>query len=64
MVSMVYTITLLNIRRRKKVMTDRQIDRQKDRISYLRLEPFCGRGRGKSALQIYEVDNVGHDLMF
>ena len=49
---------------KKKVMTDRQIDRQKDRISYLRLDPFCGRGRRKSALQICEVDNVGHDLMF
>ena len=49
---------------KEKVMTDRQIDRQTDRISYLRLDPFCGRGRGKSALQICEVDNEGHDLMF
>ena len=28
-------------------MTNRQMDTQTDRISYLRLNPFCGRGRVK-----------------
>ena len=27
--------------------TDRHTDTQTDRISYLRLDPFCGRGRVK-----------------
>ena len=30
---------------KEEVITDRQTDKSTDRISYLRLDPFCGRGR-------------------
>ena len=33
---------------KEKVITDRQTNKQTDRISYLRLDPFCGRGRVKN----------------
>ena len=35
---------------KEKMMTDKWTDRQTDRISYLRLDPFCGRGRVKTCL--------------
>ena len=35
---------------KEKVITDRQTNKQTDRISYLRLDPFCGRGRVKISL--------------
>ena len=41
---------------KEKVITDRHThrhtDTQTDRISYLRLDPFCGRGRVKTDLDL------------
>ena len=38
---------------KEKAMTDRQMDRQTDNISYLRLDPFCGMGPSRKTIKLF-----------
>ena len=45
------------------MMTDKWTDRQTDRISYLRLDPFCGRGRVKSVLNLFLSISMAYNVI-
>ena len=56
---------IIEYSKKEKVITDRQTDKQTDRISSCRLNPFCRRGRGKigigSGIKAFFCSNFSFD---